>query len=77
MNTIRKPHTVKAKVLKACNITPAQEYVPAKPSESNASLMVPAHFKTFPAIKAKVGDVVEVCSETLRNLVKKGVLAPA
>jgi hypothetical protein len=26
---------------------------------------------------AKAGDAVEVCKDTLRNLIKKGLLAPA
>lgn len=77
MNTIRKPEVVKAKVLKPCTVTPPAQYVPAAPSKDNPALQVPGHVKHFAAIRAKAGDVVDVCADTLRNLGKKGLLAPA
>lgn len=75
--TPRKFKSVKAKVLKPCTITGPSVFVPEAPSEKREGKFTPAHYKLGEAIRAKAGDVVEVCAETFRNLAKKGLLAPA
>ncbi len=75
--TPRKVKSVKAKVLKPCNITAPSTFVPEAPSEKQLGKFTPAHYKLGDTIRAKAGDVVEVCENTLRNLSAKGLLAPA
>lgn len=61
MDQIRKRTFVKAKVVKGCTIT-------GNPDPETGL------FKTF---VAKAGDMVTVCTDTLRNLKRKGYLADA
>jgi len=61
MDQIKKRTFVKAKVVKGCTIT-------GNPDPETGL------FKTF---VAKAGDAVTVCTDTLRNLKRKGYLADA
>ena len=72
--TPRKPKVVKAKVLKPCNVTGPSVFVAEAPSEKQEGKFTAAHYTIGKTIRAKVGDVVEVCSDTLRNLSKKGLV---
>lgn len=74
--TPRKFKAVKAKVLKPCSITGPSVFVPEAPSEKDEGKFTSAHYKLGATIKAKASDVVEVCSDTFRNLSAKGLLAP-
>jgi len=60
-DAIKKRTFVKGKVIKGCTIT-------GNPDPESGL------FKTF---VAKAGDVVTVCTDTLRNLKRKGYLADA
>lgn len=73
----RKVKVVKAKVLKPCNVTGPSVFVPEAPSEKQEGKFTPAHYTIGQTVRAKAGDVVEVCADTLRNLAAKGLLAPA
>ena len=71
----RKIKVVKAKVIKPCNVTGPSAFVPESAAEDGK--FKPAHYTIGQTARAKAGDVVEVCADTLRNLAAKGVLAPA
>lgn len=75
--TPRKPKVVKAKVIKPCSITGPSVFVPEAPSETQEGKFTAAHYTLGKTFKAKAGEVVEVCADTLRNLAKKGLLEPA
>ena len=73
--TPRKFKVTKAKVLKPCTITGPSVFVEEGPADDGK--FKAAHYKIGATIKAKAGDVVEVCVDTFRNLTAKGLLAPA